>query len=63
MIICQKAKTKEKTKIVVLEYRGEGDPVYHLDQARQQFLNKNYKEFVDINMDNPWIRILIKEKK
>jgi hypothetical protein len=41
-------------------YRGDGDPVRKMDEfMRDKFSNKYYTEYVDINMDNPWVRIIV----
>jgi hypothetical protein len=47
-------------KTVVFEYYGEYDPVHAIDGAiSEYFKNVEYVEFIDSNMDNPWIRIVI----
>lgn len=52
----------KELKIIILIYNGEGDPVKHLDEAVVYYdPDKKYREFVDANMDNPWIRILAQE--
>lgn len=47
-------------------YAGEDDPVRRLDDAIKYFLQiypaKSYREFVDMNMDNPWVRVIVIEK-
>jgi len=46
-------------KVVKITYTGDGDPVYQLADAIKKYtIGKNYKEFVDMNMDNPWVRII-----
>jgi hypothetical protein len=41
-------------------YRGDNDPVRKIDKfIRNQISNKDYTEFVDMNMDNPWVRIIV----
>ena len=48
-------------KILLLNYAGEDDPVRHLDDAVRQYVGRdNYTEFVDMSMDNPWVRIVVK---
>lgn len=48
-----------KTKIIILTYSGYGDPTMVLeDTIYKHFHNENYYEFIDANMDNPWIRII-----
>jgi len=50
------------TKIAIFNYTGSGDPVIHIDTAIEQytsgFKRYEYNEFVDMNMDNPWVRII-----
>lgn len=51
---------KGKGKIAILMYCGEDDPVALLDQAVSTYVgNKGHNQFIDINMDNPWIRVVI----
>jgi hypothetical protein len=50
-----------KGKIGILMYVGSGDPVPHLDAAVHSYVrNQSYNEYIDANMDNPWIRIIVK---
>jgi hypothetical protein len=47
-------------KIAVLIYAGEGDPDVALESAVSSYVgNVGYNEFVDINMDNPWVRVVM----
>jgi len=49
----------DNIKIIIIEYRGENDSILKIDEYILNNYNKDeYIEFVDINMDNPWIRIL-----
>ena len=49
-----------KCRIITFEYNGSGDPVKHLDNAIQEYTKcRIYKDFIDANMDNPWVRIVI----
>jgi hypothetical protein len=49
-----------KGKIAVLMYVGEDDPVAILDEAVSQYVgHEGYSEFIDINMDNPWVRVVM----
>ena len=61
-VIYQEAKTtNDKVKVGILIYTGEGDPVKHLNNAVHQYVNTtSYNEFIDANMDNPWVRVIIK---
>lgn len=48
-------------KIGILIYQGSGDPVMNLNAAVRRYVrNENYQEFIDANMDNPWVRVIIK---
>jgi hypothetical protein len=49
--------------MVLFNYVGEGDPIPALNEAIEGYTNKlpvhqNYSEFIDMNMDNPWVRIV-----
>ena len=61
-IILQEAKTTdEHVKVGILIYSGDGDPVKHLNDAVSQYVRKEgYNEFIDANMDNPWVRVIVK---
>jgi hypothetical protein len=49
-------------KIAILMYTGDEDPVETLDRAVSIYVgNESYHEFIDINMDNPWVRVIISE--
>ena len=49
-----------KGKIAVITYLGEEDPVAKLDQAVSTYVGtKGYNQFIDINMDNPWTRVVM----
>jgi hypothetical protein len=61
-IIYQEAETNnKKIKVGILIYVGSGDPVKPLNEAVHLYVrNEGYNEFIDANMDNPWIRVIIK---
>ena len=61
-IMYQEAKTPDnKGKFAILIYTGSGDPVKHLNEAVRRYAdNEGYNEFIDANMDNPWVRVIIK---
>ena len=61
-IVYQEAETtNKKVKVGILIYTGAGDPVKHLNEAVQQYVgNQGYNEFIDANMDNPWVKVIIK---
>jgi len=51
---------ERKGKIAVITYLGEDDPVETLNQAVYTYTQgKMYSEFIDINMDNPWTRVIM----
>jgi hypothetical protein len=46
--------------LVGIYYRGDADPVRELDEfMKNKISNKSYTEYVDMNMDNPWVRIIV----
>ena len=51
----------ENNKVILkITYNGSGDVVKHLNDAVKRCVaGRNYKEFVDMNMDNPWWRLII----
>ena len=50
----------ENNKVILkITYNGSGDVVRHLDDAVERYAaGRDYSEFVDMDMDNPWIRII-----
>jgi hypothetical protein len=41
-------------------YRGDNDVVREIDKfIRSKVSTENYTEYGDINMDNPWVRIIV----
>jgi len=49
-----------KGQIAILGYVGSEDPVAKLDMAVSQYVgNIGHNQFIDINMDNPWTRVII----
>lgn len=47
-------------KISIFNYNGPDDPVCILDEAIGLYTRgSNYTEFIDISMDNPWVRVII----
>ncbi len=52
------------SRVVVFRYDGDGDPVVKLeDKIREYTKNeKFFNEFVGVNMDNPWVRVVIFSK-
>ncbi|HKC69868.1 MAG TPA: hypothetical protein VKG26_16650 [Bacteroidia bacterium] len=53
-------KNEGKGQIAVLMYLGEDDPVAKLDWAVSEYVGHvGYNQYIDINMDNPWIRVII----
>jgi hypothetical protein len=61
-VIYQEAETtNRKVKVGILIYTGTRDPVKNLNEAVHQYTgNEGYNEFIDANMDNPWVRVIIK---
>lgn len=55
-----KLKNNGNGKIAIFLYAGEGDPIKQIDKAVSSYVkDKSYTELVDIEMDNPWLRIVI----
>jgi hypothetical protein len=51
-----------KSSLAVLMYSGNENPVEALDKAVTTYVgDKEFYEFVDDNMDNPWTRVILKE--
>lgn len=49
-----------KGKVAVFMYTGSDDPVAKLDWAISVYVeHKQHMQFVDINMDNPWTRVVM----
>lgn len=61
-VIYQEAATANaRVKVGILIYKGAGDPVKNLNEAVHKFVrHEGYNEFIDANMDNPWVRVIIK---
>jgi hypothetical protein len=53
--------TKLGTNILMgIHYRGDNDPVIGIDDFMTKKLSdKKYTEYIDMNMDNPWARIIV----
>lgn len=50
----------QKGKVAIFMFIGEDDPVAKLDWAVSEYVGHyGYMEFIDINMDNPWSRVVI----
>ncbi len=48
-----------KAKLAIFHYMGTDDPVIHLDSAVALYtMGSQHYEFIDMNMDNPWVRIV-----
>ena len=46
--------------ISILTYVGSGDPVENLNtKIKEHTKGKQYHEFIDMNMDNPWTRNIV----
>ena len=60
--IFQDKKCNKKGKLAILRYTGEGDPYAELRDAVHYYVKNNgYHEYVDINGDNPWTRIIVSD--
>lgn len=48
-------------KVAVFTYSGYGDPIKYLNDAVREYVGRElYNEFIDANMDNPWVRVIVK---
>jgi hypothetical protein len=46
--------------LMAIHYRGDGDPIRKMDEfMRDKISNQYYTEFIDSNMDNPWVRVIV----
>lgn len=55
-----KLKNNGNGKIAIFLYAGEDDPIEPIDKAVSSYVkNKSHIELIDINMDNPRLRIVI----
>jgi len=49
-----------KNNLVGIYYSGEGDVVLEINKfLTNKFGDDKYTEFIDMNMDNPWVRIIV----
>jgi hypothetical protein len=49
-----------KNTLLGIYYRGDNDTVREIDKfIRSKVSTENYTEYVDMNMDNPWVRIIV----
>jgi hypothetical protein len=59
-ITIEELKNNNSKRVSILIYRGDGDPVRKLDDKIREYTNgEQYWEFIDMNMDNPWTRIIV----
>jgi len=59
-ITIEELKNNNSKRVSILTYNGEGDPVMKLEEKVKEYTNgEQYSEFIDINMDNPWTRIIV----
>lgn len=62
MIEIEELKTNKygDVRVAIIRYKGEGDPVMEIDNKLRKYVgNKKCWEFVDMNMDNPWTRVVV----
>jgi hypothetical protein len=53
-------KNNNSKRVLILTYNGEEDPVKMLNNKIKEYANgEQYREFIDISMDNPWTRIIV----
>lgn len=59
-ITIEELKNNNSKRVTILTYRGEGDPIIKLNNKIIEYTNSEpYCEFVDMNMNNPWTRIIV----
>ncbi len=59
-ITIEELKSNNSKRASIITYRGDGDPVMALNDKIQEYTNgEMYWEFIDMNMDNPWTRIIV----
>jgi hypothetical protein len=47
-------------RISILTYQGDGDPVIKLNEKMIEYTKgQKYWEFIDMNMDNPFTRVIV----
>ena len=52
----------ENGKVAIFQYVGQDDPVDPLNEAVYLYTGgTKYTEMDDINMDNPWVRVVISD--
>jgi hypothetical protein len=50
-----------QVKVAIFTFVGYDDPTVALDRAVATYVgHEGYNEFIDANMDNPWVRVIIK---
>jgi hypothetical protein len=62
MVKIEELKTNKNgdVRVAILTYKGEGDVVLEMNNELQKYVgDKKYWEFIDINMDNPWTRVVV----
>ncbi len=49
-----------KGTVAVFLYEGEANPMVELEKAILEYVgNDTFNQYIDINMDNPWLRVVI----
>lgn len=49
-----------KGTVAIFLYEGEANPMVELEKAVLEYVgNDDFNQFIDINMDNPWVRVVI----
>lgn len=58
----KKGTKNENANIVIFIYKGNADPKPVLDEAVNIYTNgKNCHQFIDANLDNPWLRVIMSD--
>lgn len=59
-IIIREISQGENIKIAIFTYTGDNNPKTNLDEAIRDYTKgKNFNQFVDSHLDNPWTRVVV----
>jgi hypothetical protein len=59
-ITIEELKYNDVVRGLIMTYRGDNDPVAKLNEKVSELTKGlRYFEFIDMNMDNPWVRVIV----
>jgi ABC-type uncharacterized transport system substrate-binding protein len=59
-ITIEELKSNDVVRGLIINYRGDNDPVAKLNEKVSELTKDlRYYEFIDMNMDNPWVRVIV----